>query len=160
MIIEGVCNCSNVAIGSYDNQVMLGWYPVMDAYKLQREKAGLSTRGICVDTCLAKDITTLWESGIRTMGSCCGHGMADGMINIHPEDFDKALELGWEMFAYDDEPDRRDTVRWPRSMTTICPDCGNPLGEEYEPGDVCSDCFQAWDGLTTDEIIGLTLRRR
>lgn len=29
---------------------------------------------VCVDACIADQITMLWENGIWTKGCCCGHG--------------------------------------------------------------------------------------
>ena len=37
---------------------------------------------ILVDECLADEIESLWNKGIRTAGCCCGHGKYLGFINI------------------------------------------------------------------------------
>lgn len=31
-------------------------------------------RDICIDACIAKTIRHVWDSGIVTLNSCCGHG--------------------------------------------------------------------------------------
>jgi len=31
------------------------------------------SRSVCVDACLKEVILALWETGIGTLGSCCGH---------------------------------------------------------------------------------------
>jgi len=111
---ENKCTCIDVDFGSYENQIMLGWYPIMDGYRLARKEKGLGDSGVCVDRCVAADIVDLWVGGVRTYGSCCGHGKLPGMINVDPADFDKALSLGWGMYEFPDEPGRRDTLRWPQ----------------------------------------------
>ena len=88
----------------------MGYYPVMEEYRKNRAKAGLSKSGISVDRCMAGQIISLWKAGIRTYGCCCGHGDRVGMINVGEEDFEKALELGWEKYDFENAPDRRDTV--------------------------------------------------
>ena len=30
-------------------------------------------KSVCVDACIADQIKALWEAGIWTLGSCCGH---------------------------------------------------------------------------------------
>lgn len=30
--------------------------------------------GISIDACIADQIATAWTHGVRTLGSCCGHG--------------------------------------------------------------------------------------
>lgn len=32
---------------------------------------------VCIDACIAEAIETLWDNGIVTRGSCCGHGQID-----------------------------------------------------------------------------------
>ena len=65
-----MCDCINVEMGSYDNQILLGIYPVMREYYHNRVSAGLSPYGISVDKCVADEVTDLWNNGIRTMGCC------------------------------------------------------------------------------------------
>jgi len=31
-------------------------------------------KGICIDSCIAETILEAWKRGVRTAGSCCGHG--------------------------------------------------------------------------------------
>ena len=76
------CQCKDVEIGSYKNTVLLGYYPAMRSYKDAAAKAGLSTDGICVDTCIAPQVIELWEAGVPTFGSCCGHNKLPGFINV------------------------------------------------------------------------------
>ena len=45
------------------------------------------TRAVAVDACIAPLIDALWDAGIATCGSCCGHGQPipqmGGMIYVH-----------------------------------------------------------------------------
>ena len=91
-------------------QILLGYYPIMAEYRKNHVKAGLTTWGISMDRCLAGQIIDLWEAGIRTYGCCCGHGKYKGWINTGPEDFEKAIALGYKHYIYENAPDRKDTV--------------------------------------------------
>ena len=53
-----------------------------------------------VDRCIANEILSLWEKGIRTMGCCCGHGRELGFIQVMDEDIDKMLQLGYVNYIY------------------------------------------------------------
>ena len=56
---------------------------------------------IWVDACLAKEISDLWDKGIRTLGCCCGHGKERGTICVHDCDAWKMTEeLGYEEESY------------------------------------------------------------
>lgn len=110
-----MCDCENVEMGSYDNTVLLGFYPCMREYRKNRLKADLSDYGITVDKCIANEIINLWENGIRTLGSCCGHNKVKGMINVHPKDFSKAISMGYEKYVFENNPERNDTVHTKRS---------------------------------------------
>lgn len=44
---------------------------------------------ILVDECLADEIESLWNKGIRTAGCCCGHGKYLGFINVYQDDIEK-----------------------------------------------------------------------
>lgn len=104
------CNCRNVSCGSYDNTIILGYYPCMYEYRDNRSKAGLPSNGIQVDKCIVDQVVFLWENNIRTLGSCCGHNRTQGFINVYPEDYDKALSLGFKPYQFEDI-NRKDTVK-------------------------------------------------
>lgn len=39
----------------------------------------------------------------------------------------------------------------------ICPDCNGPLGyTPTVPEQVCKKCFDEWDGMTIDELFGVS----
>lgn len=107
-----MCDCVNVAMGSFDNSVIMGYYPVMRQYRDNRVAAGLSGDGIYIDRCLVDEVVALWKAQIRTHGQCCAHNIPGvrPMINIDAEDMDKALALGYEIYKFENDPERRDTV--------------------------------------------------
>ncbi len=60
-------------MGSYDNQVTVDIPPHMSTYKEARLSEGLSDV-VSIDRCILETVQYLWSLGIRTIGSCCGHG--------------------------------------------------------------------------------------
>lgn len=49
-----------------------------------------------VDACLKPELNGLWDRGIRTVCSCCGHGDAgEAFIVVVPEDRQKMIDLGY-----------------------------------------------------------------
>lgn len=108
--VEGRCDCINVEAGSYSNTVILGYYPIMREYAGNRIASGLSGYGICVDKCIADQVIYLWEHGVKTYGSCCGHNKKQGFINVG-EDFNKAVAMGFEPYIFEGDEGRLDTVK-------------------------------------------------
>lgn len=76
-----MCNCINVEIGSYSNQVEL--------------PSPWNSKSICVDKCLEEEIKFLWSKGIITTGCCCGHNKVEPMINVSESSEDKMIGLGY-----------------------------------------------------------------
>ncbi|MPN47997.1 hypothetical protein SDC9_195601 [bioreactor metagenome] len=73
--------CRHCKIGTYEHQVT--------RYNPSNGSA------IGIDRCIVKEIEDLWFSGIHTTGSCCGHGIIPGMVNVIEADMDKMLALGY-----------------------------------------------------------------
>lgn len=95
------CTCVDVAIDSYDNTIVLGYYPVMREYRKRRQESGhCADNGISVDRCLVDEIVSLWKANIMTFGCCCGHG-DDEVSNIMVEHFDisKLIKMGYDIFS-------------------------------------------------------------
>ena len=113
-----MCDCVNVQMGSFDNSVLMGYYPVMRQYRDNRVAEGLSGDGIFIDRCLVDEVVALWKAGVRTYGQCCGHNLPGvrPMINIGYVDMEKALSLGYEVYLFTNDPSRRDTII-PKSVT-------------------------------------------
>lgn len=79
IVIPKGCECKDVAMGSYDNQVILVTPPEMVGIDLGCLKIKEFT---AVDKCIANLIRELWSKGIITTGCCCGHNIANGYIGI------------------------------------------------------------------------------
>lgn len=83
-----MCNCKNIEIGSYDNQVELPAPPhIIEWAKKTNFSLGGDRLTVCIDRCLEKEIKALWYEGITTTNSCCGHNMPGlAHIMVIPED--------------------------------------------------------------------------
>lgn len=94
-----MCNCKNIEIGSYDNQVELK-APQWSSYKT-----------ICVDSCLKDEILYLWSVGIRTTGCCCGHNKLEPFVGVFDEDIPKMKELGYQVQYNSCRPKEEDSFK-------------------------------------------------
>lgn len=56
---------------------------------------------ISVDRCIIPELCSIWNRGIRTIGSCCGHGSVYGYIQVDPAYQDEMLNLGYEKLPDD-----------------------------------------------------------
>lgn len=84
------CDCINIEFGSYDNQTILD-YPEWFESKKTIRKAG-------IDNCLLNEIKYLWEEGIQTMESCCGHNKAEAYISVLNKYHDRMIGLGYKQY--------------------------------------------------------------
>lgn len=92
MLNKYMCNCVNVKIGSYDNQIMV------DRPRCMIGRAeGSSNNKICLDKCISEEIQYLWSLGIRTTGCCCGHSIKKGYIGVIEEDIEFMKKLGYKV---------------------------------------------------------------
>lgn len=108
-----MCNCVNVEIGSYDNQIEL----VRPEFMLgDRDPTHLWS--ICVDACLVVEIASLWKRGIWTTGCCCGHNKIDGMINVIEECVPSMKALGYDVQPNPHRPEAEDTF-YPKSVRRL-----------------------------------------
>lgn len=90
-----LCNCNNIEVGSYGNQVeIMPLPPHMAAYKT---KQGGTPDSICVDRCLADEVQHLWSQGITTTGCCCGHNQVPAYIGVIDEDIEAMKMMGYEV---------------------------------------------------------------
>lgn len=69
---------------------------------ISRNINGRYKTSVRVDKCLAKEITSLWEQGVKTLGCCCGHGKKLGFIQVTNDSCKKMLEMGYVNYIYDD----------------------------------------------------------
>ena len=80
-----MCDCVDVEIGSYDNQIK-----IIPFWK---------KKSICIDKCLKDEIIYLWDQGIKTTGCCCGHNKVKPMINVNYKSEERMLKLGYEFWV-------------------------------------------------------------
>lgn len=79
-----MCNCIDVEIGSYENQIWVhapGHMPKQNGY--------------CLDRCIAEEVMQLWMRGITTTGCCCGHNKQCGFIGVIDVDIVNMKNMGY-----------------------------------------------------------------
>ena len=96
-----MCDCRNIQIGSYDNQVTVLW--------------PFSNKFICIDRCLFDEITLLWSQDIITTGCCCGHNKQVGYIGVDFNCIDRMKQLGYEVERNNCRPGDQDSFK-PKSI--------------------------------------------
>ena len=103
-----MCNCKNIMVGSYDNQVEL---PVPEHMSPLRDCLGeiKAVQKICVDRCLENEIKHLWSLGIITTGCCCGHNVLDPYIGVSFDCIVKMKELGYQVRFNNNRPNDEDS---------------------------------------------------
>lgn len=94
------CSCRGVEMGSYDAQIEL----IPPAHMARTDG-----RGICIDACLALEVSGLWKKGITTTGCCCGHGKASAYIGVVPQDIELMKALGYSVLDNPSRPGDEDT---------------------------------------------------
>lgn len=87
---EGWHRCGLPDVGTYKGQVVLA------APDWLRDKW---PDGIGIDVCLALEIQSLWQAGVKTSGHCCGHGRALSYIGVWPESIETMRALGYTAVA-------------------------------------------------------------
>lgn len=75
--------CKGVSFGSYD------------CYEN-------TINGVPVDGCLVGEVNKLVNSGIKTIGCCCGHSKKQGYIQVAPESVEDMKNLGYEQLPLDE----------------------------------------------------------
>lgn len=100
------CNCINIEIGSYHNQVEVVDLPnQMIDY---RAKQGLPF-SVCIDACIVDEVKELWDKGITTTGCCCGHNKVDGYIGVIDSDIPKMKNMGYKVQYNELRPNDEDS---------------------------------------------------
>jgi len=106
-----MCNCKNITPQTkecYAQMVTVEIPPHMEAYKNARLKEGLSSL-VSIDPCIYDEIKDLWNKGVITHGSCCGHNKFESMVNVQDDQSDLMLSMGYELNHPD--PTRIDTFK-------------------------------------------------
>lgn len=134
-----MCDCRNVEIGSYDNQVLLRRMPHMYA-----RTEGTTRDQINVDRCLADEILKLWRAGIRTTGCCCGHNQLDGFIGVVDDDVPVMERLGYERRPNETDASRRDGF-YPKSVARIKCATFSRSGISQEDQNKIQAVFDSWE---------------
>ena len=88
-----MCNCVNVKMGSYDNQVELPRPKCM----IGRTEGSSNPNTICIDKCIAEEIQYIWLWGIKTTGCCCGHNIQEGYIGVIDKDIEFMKKSGYKV---------------------------------------------------------------
>ena len=58
-------------------------------------------KAFSVEKCILWELTQLWEQGIKTLCSCCGHGKFLPRIVVGEQDAQKMRDLGYEEIPSD-----------------------------------------------------------
>lgn len=54
---------------------------------------------LCLDRCVLPELKTLWELGVKTVCSCCGHGKDhEAYIRVDKNSAQTMLDLGYEFY--------------------------------------------------------------
>lgn len=60
--------------------------------------------GIPIDPCIADAIQDAWHAGVRTLGSCCGHGKGPASVVLTTDRDQPGLARkhlpGWQLFQW------------------------------------------------------------
>lgn len=80
----------NIEMGSYQNQTILD-YPLWFKSEKKIRKAG-------IDNCLVDEIKYLWDIGIQTVESCCGHNRTKSYISVLDGYHNKMIKLGYKPY--------------------------------------------------------------
>lgn len=91
-----MCNCKNIKVGSYNNQIEL--YPPIYMLPIRNCIGEIKkSQTICVDKCISNEIIGLWKCEITTVGCCCGHNEVPAYIQVAEKDKSKMLEIGYQI---------------------------------------------------------------
>lgn len=78
---------------------------------------------VLIERCILNEIKALWNKGIKTYCSCCGHGLPyNAFITVAKEDADKMTEMGYES---------------PPDLLDVCESCS--MGVMFVPKSVLSE---------------------
>ena len=86
-----MCECKDTCAGDYTNTVVIervDFPEHMKEYTVHLK--------IGIDKCIYEEIISLWDKGITTCASCCGHNMYSGSICVVETDVEKMRDLGYE----------------------------------------------------------------
>ena len=114
--IERRCQCVDVEIGSYDNQVLLVIPKTVTLRMNNPERTIRKT--VAVDACLAGELNKLWKMGVATTGCCCGHNKTFAYIGVEKQHIQQMKDMGYEVQSNHMYPDREDSFK-PKSLFNL-----------------------------------------
>lgn len=76
-----MCKCVNVSMGSYKVSIAV-------VNPFTKEIVG-------VDKCIIDEVQSLWDKGIETIESCCGHNKTTGYIAVKEVHILQMISLGY-----------------------------------------------------------------
>lgn len=121
--------CSDIQFGTYDcgYNIMLPYYVTDPTDKENRKQ----TKMVCIDKCLLPEILSLWESGIKTTGCCCGHGNSSmAFIGVKEEYIPKMKAMGYVVHHNECRPDAEDSFTPKTALKYVNADKGFNWWEE------------------------------
>jgi hypothetical protein len=96
-----MCNCKSYNRPDWggDTEEIVLFHPLINSQR---------PNGICVDICISKQITDLWDNGIYTLGCCCGHNKDSPNVIISEnsnaklaaEILDKDISRKWKILQW------------------------------------------------------------
>lgn len=105
-----MCNCKNIKIWSYDNQIYISLEELpkhMKDYWLKIRWKD-HKKWICLDKCISKEVLTLWSKWIRTTWCCCWHNKLEWYIWVVDEDIQKMKDLWYKKHINETDNTRED----------------------------------------------------
>ena len=102
-----MCNCKNIEIGSFENQIEISHQS--------------PSHPIWVDACIADEVIFLLNTGVKTVGSCCGHNKTIPSIVVAPESVEDMERMGYEHFFNKCVPKGKNSRTFFYSKTVKCP---------------------------------------
>lgn len=97
----GRCQCVNVDIQTYTNQVAIK-APGRIARRRWLENPDLLPL-LSIDRCIAEEIENLLQAGVTTTGCCCGHNTHEPYIGVITEHVGWMRHLGYQHASPDGE---------------------------------------------------------
>lgn len=131
-------DCSSAGFGTYDGCIAV----VTPSGKIAD-----------IDACLVSEVVGLWQQGITTIESCCGHGKASSYIAVIPDDDTRMLNLGYIPSTESGAPHvfysktSRHGVN-DRSLVAVPVECPRSVIEDAESFDSAEDMARSiWNAI-------------
>lgn len=109
-----------------------GSYVILPTPEWLWSERAVPENGIIIDSCIAGEISQLWARGVRTLGSCCGHGTARPSLVLTN---DREMPALARAVIFELDPSRDwELLQWQLAdVTLVTEDCGL-VNERVSPG--------------------------